>query len=180
MLKVCLVKILVFRLNFSSKKRINCECGTNYLMVLAQHTPLQSVWNRFEPSLQDAIYGTFVTHKIISTRKAFAALQGINSEISNTFTKMKGNTVIPLEGQSSSPNNGWQGNISFFEQAQCSPCVNNTCTRLANETEGTITSNLFFTYLVDTSCGPTVKRWREDGYNSERITRIFRGEEYYD
>ena len=148
-------------------------------MVKVEQTPIQRVWYRLEPKLQDALYGTFVTHKIISTRKAFAALEGINSDITNTFAKMKGNTVIPFEGQGSSPNNRWNESKTFFEEVQCSPCVNNTCTRLAIETEGTITSNLFFTYLVSTSCGPTVQRWRQDGYNPERIESIFRGE-YYD
>ena len=71
-------------------------------MVKVEQIPIQRVWNRLEPKLQDALYGTFVTHKIISTRKAFAALEGINSGITETFSIMKGNTSIPFKGQGSS------------------------------------------------------------------------------
>ena len=145
-------------------------------MVVVHETPLQSVWSRFSPQLQDALYGAYSKHGVISTRKAFAALQGIDDRVASTFGKMT-RTTIPLEGQSSEPNNNWREGI-LFENISCSPCVDNACRRLAHETESTITADLFFEFLVTTSCGPTIQQWRADGYSPESIVGIYREDRY--
>mmetsp|Transcript_15197 Transcript_15197/g.19268 ORF Transcript_15197/g.19268 Transcript_15197/m.19268 type:complete len:95 (+) Transcript_15197:190-474(+) len=88
-----------------------------------------------------------------------------------------GETSVPLRGQESTPAANWNKHVNFFDEVTCSPCVNNACAKLAAETTGPISSDLFFTFLVSTSCGPTVTQWKNDGYNPERIISIFSASE---
>merc|ERR1712137_360945 len=149
--------------------------GAKGSMVRVHETHLQEVWSRFDSQLQDALYGVHVQHKMISTRKALAALQSINNNVQRTFSRMV-ETEIPLKGQDSDSVRWSSEHTSFFDEVQTSPCVENTCRRLAKMTEGVIDSEKFFLYLVDTSCGPTVTQWREDGYTSERIKALYYAE----
>lgn len=92
----------------------------------ASHSPVILLWPRLSPTLRNALYGALCQHGIVSTRKAIAAIRGVDTEVQTFLSRLDeiapGAGTVPAT-QDSTPKDA-PSSLEASSSFLCSPCVN--------------------------------------------------------
>lgn len=156
------------------------RCGENMYQASIEsmdqtlNSPIHKLWPKMSETLKAAFYGSFLTHGIVSTRKAVAAIRGIDDEVRNFINKLDeiapGAPTVP----SSQDSQAKLAPIAAPKFFKSSSCVQSTAISflekedlyLQNQKIGT---KSFFIQLVKLSTGEFMQWWRSSGISESTL-----------
>lgn len=140
-------------------------------------SPVLTLWPRLSEPLREALYGAICQHGIVSTRKAIAAIRGVDEDVRAFLSRLDkiapGAQTVP-PSQDSVPRTApplERMPMSF----RCSSCVDAAARSfLSDVTDGSglsvVDTKAFFVRLVRVSTGEFMHWWREAGLTDDVVS----------
>mmetsp|Transcript_6046 Transcript_6046/g.13208 ORF Transcript_6046/g.13208 Transcript_6046/m.13208 type:complete len:226 (-) Transcript_6046:310-987(-) len=158
----------------------------------ASYSPVTLLWPRLSPQLRNALYGALCQHGIVSTRKAIAAIRGVETEVRTFLSRLDdiapGAETVPATQDStpkSAPNSLEELMASSSSETSflCSSCVEAAAQSFLDdssvEVEGSgnndpsnikiVDAKAFFVRLVRVSTGEFMYWWRKAGLTDDVV-----------
>eukprot|EP00566_Odontella_aurita_P023428 CAMPEP_0113559778 /NCGR_PEP_ID=MMETSP0015_2-20120614/19078_1 /TAXON_ID=2838 /ORGANISM="Odontella" /LENGTH=207 /DNA_ID=CAMNT_0000461437 /DNA_START=34 /DNA_END=657 /DNA_ORIENTATION=- /assembly_acc=CAM_ASM_000160 len=141
-----------------------------------EESPVLTLWPRLSVQLREALYGALCQHGIVSTRKAIAAIRGVDDDVRTFLSRLDeiapGAEAVP-PSQNSSPR--IVPSLESMPSFRCSSCVDAAAKSFLSdnaEISGScvVDSKSFFVRLVRESTGEFMRWWREAGLTDDVVS----------